>query len=252
MKKFFATSKENVHSILPRLVLTGKTVSIKAKKGGKVYHIREVPASQFDVVIFDVPGHGTIPERDVYWIVEVNPEKKGCFDGKSRTRVVITPRGSREIKTIGSLPDQGDIFIDEPFNGSVRVKLDQQTMSFRSLNADISNFEEVGRIVYWHANRYFRHLLRTAKEEIDAYAKTFHPDKERSLAEVNREVSNYLYKLSRDLGFRKLTAREKQAVGLSGGSWILVSDYEAAKLEARRNMGIGDFTLRSSLQHMLK
>lgn len=89
---------------------------------------------------------------------------------------------------------------------------------FLALRSDLHGYA-LGSVVWWHYRRYYEFLpveeVRSIATEYDARGEEFSAQG-LTLAEVNRMASRDLYRLARNLGWRKLTLREREAYRLDG------------------------------------
>jgi hypothetical protein len=102
------------------------------------------------------------------------------------------------------------------------------------------------RIVGWHLTRYFKMLVVDhSATDLAGEIEAMNPNwRAMTLSQVNRLVSRHLYRLARDMGWRKLTLRERLRLGLDEASpqWQRESDLGVLY----RRTGCGDFTHRSA------
>ena len=125
--------------------------------------------------------------------------------------------------------------------------------AFDRLRFELDTSEEgVRRIVYWHVHRFFGHLLDRPgsdkrPDDIEVLVPALSAECEAlTLAEANRLVSRALYRLSREQGWRKLTLREQEKLGLTGRQWWPESAYAAAHARLGNPTGAGEWTLRAA------
>lgn len=108
---------------------------------------------------------------------------------------------------------------------------------------------DLSRIAGWHATRYYTHLGDSMGDAIEqATHDLLVAVRERddiTLAEANRIVSRSLYRASRDLGWRKLTQRERirHGLGVDHPQWVRESHLATVSpVYAGRATGVGDWT----------
>lgn len=91
--------------------------------------------------------------------------------------------------------------------------------SFDSLRSELDDYN-LERIVIWHWTRYYRHLnFKDAEDAAKVWALEVQHNKAHwTLAEANRAASRMLYRLSVDLGWRKLTIECKRRLYLPDDS----------------------------------
>lgn len=208
------------------------------------YTLRGVPAKQVDVAL-PMSHQGLEP-----LVLEIG-EKLGKFDGAKRLRLTIR-HWHNSLKDAGIPIPKGKILIDRRENTSEAVEemsrhvgagnlqnepilrdaLEEAGSVFNLailwegghwsgswviLKSDLADYN-LSAVVMWHWNRYYQFL---PFEEVQLLAQSFeasHPEIKRlTLAEANRLASRDLYRLARDLGWRKLTLREANKFSLSQG-----------------------------------
>ena len=144
------------------------------------------------------------------------------LDAIERANIRVVPDGDRLIVMI------------QP-HGSATAHVD----TFRRLKSDLRDYQ-MGRIWSWHYWRYYR-FLGLEPEDVIARAKSWEAIAEAegrrhdwTLAEANRAASRDLYRLARDLGWCKLTAREKDALGIPVhyAQWQRSDEIGALRAEA--------------------
>ncbi|HYE79233.1 MAG TPA: hypothetical protein VEI97_14715 [bacterium] len=98
--------------------------------------------------------------------------------------------------------------------------------AFRRLRSDLNDYS-AERLILWHFWRYYTHLLPEL-EEVQKFAATWTIPGGMGLAEANRCASRCLYDLSRALGWRKLTLRERGKLGFDedAAQWQRISECE--------------------------
>jgi len=125
--------------------------------------------------------------------------------------------------------------------------------TFQALRSDLEDYD-LSRVIWWHWCRYYgggrrgeaRHgPLGEHYDDVSVLAHSLdwarRPDGESmlgeggrplpgvTLSELNRAASRALYRLARDLGWRKLTRRERARLGIHGGQWVREAVYAAAQ-----------------------
>ena len=203
------------------------------------YTLRGVPARGADVLVDDrliVAEDGAVSGPDPRDVVVVEVcDKAGRYDGAVRRRyAVVVAHGA----CAPTWPPTGlDI---SQSDGHVRVTVGDTSESWPQLRADLDDGYHLARILMWHWRRYYTHLVDDdgVRELADAWAAE-HDGERWSLAEANRSASRELYRLSRDLGWRKLTLRERQRLQIQDApQWVSESWYT----DARQRAGIGSPT----------
>lgn len=198
------------------------------------FTIRGVPGKKCDVT-------RTRKETSEFWIQVAI--KLGRYDDNPRERfsfripVVDYPIKPIDFKCIST---DSEITLEI---GTMRYRYDRLRSSLNDYNP--------ARCVMWHWTRYFHQCI--SHEDITQIADSFEamfPDcRSKSLAELNRSVSNHLYKESTNRGWRKMTLREKQALRITTEgywfheNWIML--HVAKNLECSPT-GCGEYTLSSA------
>lgn len=106
-------------------------------------------------------------------------------------------------------------------------------------------------ILWWHHSRYF--AASVSREDAESLAAEFRAeviarasDRPMSLTEANRGADRLLYRAARDNGWRKLTLRERQKLGIDGGPWVSPERYDAARARLGHPTGCGEYTLSAA------
>jgi hypothetical protein len=175
------------------------------------FTLRGIPARRIDVAI---DRRADDPPAGFVWVGEIG-DKVGKFDGAIRPRVVVRLAGRKDLAGMASSGDLPvlDLIVRED-EESTHVVLGEERWTFRRLRWQPDTETDSGaRILTWHWQRYYSHL---AWDEASALADTFAIAPGETLAAANRRASRALYELSRDLGWRKLTCRERRKYGIDG------------------------------------
>lgn len=206
------------------------------------YTLRGVPGRLVDLIA-DRTLLSPHDERDCV-VMEIG-RKTGRYDGAERLRICLRwqqghqCRGIPEV-VVGFTGDPGEYVGLQAITGDDVLWGE----SWACLRSDLAGYD-LPRVLTWHWARYYRHLDCGDVDAVaTAWAEEFrgeHP--EATLAEANRSASRALYRLSRDLGWRKTTLRERTRLGIDGpGQWYRAEWCEARKLE-RSATGCGQYTL---------
>jgi len=207
----------------------------------KRWTLRGVPGRVVDVIVDERITCGEAP--DGYDLVCSVVRKPGRFDGATRDRLAFRAMAMRETGRLA----HGAVTMEET-DAAISISIRRPGMrgwkgEYARLRSDLSDYD-LPRIVVWHWRRYYAML---PAEDVYALADsmTWLPDGAPTLAEANRAASRALYRLARDMGWRKLTARERAALGLRS-MWVREEDYAAA--HARRQSllsptGAGEATI---------
>jgi len=199
--------------------------------------LRGVPAKRVDVLVERLDP--TVPGRwyGEHVLIEVG-RKEGRFDGATRGRIVVR-------RQVAGLPcDRGTLTATEA-DGRVVIDLDRSVHGLwhfeaKQLRTDLAGYE-MGRIISWHWTRYFQFL--DWSPDVHALADSFSMPEGATLSDANREASRRLYRLARDLGWRKLTLREQAKLRLTG-QWHR-AEVCAAAVDSRPAYpldGVGQYT----------
>lgn len=159
----------------------------------------ECDGGKHDVLVMDVVDkHGRYdgavrPRLHFRWIDE---RARGPL-ADARSATVYIDRGGDEGDGSGTTTVRvmsGDLVLDEWRLGRLATRLDGYRLQ---------------SLYMWHARRYYPHLdveRDGIQAAADAWAATIDPAAT-TKSEANRSASRDLYRISRDLGWRKLTAR---------------------------------------------
>jgi hypothetical protein len=256
----------SLDALLAQAVPTKQIVRIRGTAYTRAT-LRGVPAKHADMIILDrLLASRQRPERTApvlevtdrgdylgpAWqpVVEV-ASKAGRYDGAVRRRYALR---LFDAASAAALP-LADLRVVEDGPDWIEVMIlprDAPAIIDRwpRLRADLSDYE-LWRIWAWHYARYYSFLgLDTADEpsELKQHALAWAAEAEQSgaagdwtLSEANQAASRNLYRLARDLGWVKLTLRERDALGMpvTAGQW-----HPEAEIAPRRAAlaGYGDLT----------
>lgn len=119
---------------------------------------------------------------------------------------------------------------------------------FPCLRSSLHDYD-ISSIVFWHRENYYQFL---PYDEVESVAREFAARKEEfvasgiTLAEANRAASRELYRLARNLGWRKLTLREREMYRLDG-QWHRVEEISRRRVDMGypplSATGCGQYTL---------
>lgn len=202
------------------------------------YNIVGVPAKHVDVLV----QHGLGDDDAV--VLEI-VRKTGKYDGAVRTRITFrrTCKGMQAV-------DGCRVSID--FDGptcDVRVTREGDTLwsgQYDRLRA-MAAPGGVRDIVMWHWSRFFQHLDAACAERV---ASEIVIEEGTTITAANRSVSNRLYEESVAIGWKKLTLREREKLGIAAeGAWQRedrVASLRAARAGYGSPTGCGEYTLKSA------
>lgn len=224
---------DTIEAVRPHLERTEDRVWLSRTESCLRHTLRGVPARLVDVCVTERPL------ADWRTVVEVC-RKRGSYDGSERWTLTLR-NWSRNRRTYND--DKNKVqtiheatFAVHPVPGAVAVVAlwdgGSWTQVFPCLRSDLKDYD-LAAIVMWHWNRYYQFL---PFEEARALADTFevsHPEvRSLTLAEANRLASRDLYRLARNLGWRKLTARDR-------AKYVLDAQWVRQEVIAKRREEMG-------------
>lgn len=219
------------------LVPTRRRSYLAPSVGGVLHVLPDVSGGDLDVLVCDLPASWS---RAV-WLCEVG-RKVGKYDGVERIRITLRPVQSLAGCGLAGV-DVHELTVTATFD-EVRISagLYWSGTTFRRLRAELDT-DRLGRIIGWHARRYFPHLTMEAIMDAESmFLAELGPRVEAGeaclLAEANRLAERLLYRASVDAGWRKLTPRERERLGIDGGHW----QREERVVAARNARRAGDLT----------
>lgn len=224
--------EEDASALRAHLTATERVVWISRRTRCVVHHLRRASAREIDVLVdpvaYDPRGLGA-PHL---WVVEVG-RKRGRYDGAERWRLTLrlTTRAARAGYG-GALVDGAALSIEErerSYALRLTCGVDLWSAEVTAHRADL-RYSALAPIVMHHAAAWYKHLLSQHPEDVEALAAGMTALPGETLAEANRRVSRELYRLSRDRGWRKLTLRERERLGIHGGEWQRVEAVDAIRL----------------------
>ena len=254
--------------LLPELEATHDPVTLPGGDRCQRYTFRGVPAKLVDVII--APDDGQM-------VLEIG-RKVGKFNGAFRDRLTLRPWRSWKLEDHAGKILPARLFIQRSEGRSETVEqmerlaangdgeaLDalhdplleagseltiaviweggQWLRTWPCLRSNLLDYD-LPAIVLWHWNRYYHFLsYEDAKALADAFESSHPAVRGLTLAEANRAASRDLYRLARDLGWRKLTLREANKYQLPAG-WVLVDrlDKRRAEMGYPSRNGAGQYT----------
>lgn len=208
------------------------------------HQIKGLPMRDVDVLIQTGLSPSDVGAEIEPLCVEI-VAKLGKFNGRQRFRVTVRRwhKGTSASFQPGNLT--ADV-IDAGDHGSVWISVtgyDGESLwaeKFSRLRMELEGYD-TGAIVIWHLNRYFRHLLDDHYADATQIAEAWTPESA-DLAGANREASRLLYGLSKELGWVRLTLRERRRIWGDDAAdrpiWHRREELDAARMMA----GIGSPT----------
>ena len=187
------------------------------------------------------------PQGAEVWPVLRIEHKAGRYDGAVRCRLIIRWYTANGIKAFS--PPATDVAVEISgaelhlkINGSVMATWRYTRPMVRGAGAD-----EMAPIILWHWERWYRFLPEEDVRALAAAVATSWGSEPPTLAQCNRAASRALYRLARDLGWRKLTQREREKLALDS-MWVRAETY--AEAQSRRAdrwaTGAGEYSLYES------
>jgi hypothetical protein len=200
------------------------------------YVLRGVPGKLVDVLIDD---RGSDLPADHDLVISV-VRKAGHFDGTERDRITVRAMQQSETRYLA----HAEVAVTET-DASISISISRPGMrgwkgEYARLRSDLDRYC-LPRIVMWHWRRYYAML---PMDEVTALADsgTWLPENCPTLSEANRAASRALYRLARDLGWRKLTLRERTVLRLDS-MWVDEATYSRAHDALGHPTGCGETTI---------
>jgi hypothetical protein len=238
------------------------------------FNFRWVPGGKIDVLIDARLLDGSERDSELVCVVEIG-RKAGRFSGDFRSRLTFRLLRAKdpnrhfsrfafisidERETIGEADGIQGAGGPQP-KLSTRVIISSTDESpagvlwegaFPRLRWEWKHTPEGARqCVIWHASRHFGFLLAKENGEVEALANRYTVPKAGTVASINRDVERALYRLARELGWRKMTTRERVRIwgpdGAARPQWH--RQEEIAELLCRAGLpatGCGQATHRAA------
>ena len=189
------------------------------------YNIVGIPASSIDVVVQD--------GANVCELVE----KAGKYDNKVRYRLCFRKFAYKDAQ---ALP-VGEIRMVQ----KNRISVAGMEIEFPYHNPVLNDPEHVKRVFIWHVYSFYQFLLRELPgPDLDAEAESWaflflKRNAAPTITAANRSASRWLYRLARDLGYRKMTLRERVKAGLPSDSpcWQRLPHIETGEMFKKKTGG---------------
>jgi hypothetical protein len=228
----------------------GRPIIVKGREFGR-WRLRGAGAGQFDILALQGEREG------LDWLaptlVEVS-QRTGCYDGRERIRWLLRPAYAQHAEHVGYGPGTVDVRriggLGAPHVEAVISNDDGRWTSgpIRVYTTRTVDPDGAIRIVGWHAARYYTHLQRDAVQSAEQeFAAAVAVADTMSIGEANRLASRILYRVSRDAGWAKLTARERERLGLtySDRQWWPRDAIEGIRMARAglRRPDVGEYTL---------
>lgn len=231
-----AVTSDDMRDLLSILEPCGQAIWIAPTVRCARYNLIGVPARHLDVLAQDgLEGADGLVALEVV-------RKEGKFDGSVRTRLCLR-------RLVPGYQTHGEAAL------TVRLVDSDATVTL-ARGADVlwsgtfprlraAAYQSRAReLVMWHWSRYFRHLDASVAERV---ADGLVIADGSTITSANREASNRLYEESVALGWRKLTRRERLALGYppDAGQWQRESDVamrRAARAGLDHPSGTGEHT----------
>ena len=221
--KRYLVSQEHAKGLLDYLESTQDYVWITKFTRCRRYTIRGVPARHVDILVDE--GQSELYPNPV---IEIS-QKTGRYDGAVRDRISL--RWMRECHARALV--KADMEILEYARAG--KKTGRQEDWTKIIIGDWSGIyprlmhdphpNAPARVITWHWRRWFSHL---GWDDVENLAMFFSINVGETRAALHRRASRELYALSRRLGWRKLTLKERERLGLIGeGQWHRISVCDA-------------------------
>jgi len=269
-----------------RLADCGDVIAHTEPLGGRVFLSRScaaqrhawigVPATRGDILIDEriLAGVESADPRDVI-VLEIG-RKSGRYDGAERDRLTLRlvhghdaegyPLGRIDIDIDPSAAPHGSVAVAVSTGAGIAWERSYQRERVELHDGD---GYALPQILMWHAYRYFG-CARSGEDptgplgdhldDVVALAESgawlTWPDGSTmigadgralaTLAAANRAAERALYRLARDYGWRKLTARERARLQLDGPQWVAEEVYARAQAAMCDLDHVGDATRRAA------
>ena len=220
---------------------------------------RGVPLSRVDLLIDQRLREGVSPDdpRDLV-VLEVR-EPPGRYSGEVRDRLTWRIHHGRDLGADGcraeDLP-RAKLDVEEGHDGQTVVTLttgDGEVAwerTFARSRWECDGELAPARLVTWCWQRHYQHLRW---DDVSALAEAYQIHASDTVSQALREASRQLYRLSRDLGWRKLTLRERRklwgADGADRPQWHRMDDLALRYADLGIGLsatGCGEATIRAA------
>lgn len=235
-----------IEIIRPSLERTQDRVWLSKTESCLRYTIRGIPAKRTEFSVTETID----PDRTL--VLEI-AEKTGHYNGS--VRIVYTLRNWSPQQMSYSDSSNRLVFVGK--NGRLMLSLTEGeatiicawndggwTETYQRLRSDLTGYD-FAAVVIWHWRRYYHHLnYNDARLLADGFL-SLHPEcVSLTLAEVNRLASRELYTLSTELGWKKLTDRDRKRINMANlHSWVYKDEYYSMlPIRQPSSTGCGEYT----------
>lgn len=192
-----------------------------------------------------------IPETELVvgekYLIEIGI-KIGKYSGNTRKQITIRDLNRTPVDSIpGIIYNDSTLIcwaVGDTGVVAIQSQFDQTELKIfkgKLLRTEcITTQEGVRKIIAWHWTRYYTHLKH---DEVQDVLLSFVPIQDETLTACNRRASRVLYQRSKELGWKKMTKREREKYQLDGSQWQKISTVESRLMSAT---GCGEFTLKSA------
>lgn len=238
--------------------MTGQGVRIRKTKYTRAL-FNGVPGKQCDLIIADsIAGHKyegdcalEISEHkeelqdqfkeDIECTFEIG-EKKGKYDHAIRDRYAIRRFSMHDLELL----PRADLRI------VLDMDADELTILIRPWNNDpiyaktyplsriVGTTENVHNVIWYHIHKYFGHLKKIDRDELNSYVKSLEMEMvstgpDMFLSAMHQRISQFLYRLSRNQGWHKLTKEMRDRLGMcsDASQWHHESELAPLYFELR-------------------
>ena len=246
----FLVPREDAELLLAHAIPTARPLC-----KGAHWTFRRVPAARVDIL--ELASHHRAAATAA--VFEIG-RKVGSFDGRTRVRLCVRwllrePETVTPARmTVDSRHDTLSVFVVR-YDDAVGAVL-----TWPALRSELLPERDPAEILGWHVygrngrgGHYGFLAGLVGADGIDAESAIFRAWVEArteagdppSLVECNRQADRQLYRLARDHGWRKLTAKERARLGLADkGQWTSPEAYDAAQaaLSGYRATGASDYS----------
>lgn len=254
MMKNYRVSKRYLVGITMDLISSIEPVCGVTRIGVKRYQqaaLRGVPRKRLSLLI---PDCGIDPIG--LNLVEVGT-KIGKYDGAERLQISIRQLPETTIKSMPDVQRLDETVLHVLYHGGCCSVVLCDADDFSGVRLTIymgdtlrtrplETAEGARQVIAWHWVHYYMHL---SHNEVEDLLTTFEFLGCETLSEANRRASRALYARSREMGWRKLTSRERDKFGIEGGCWQRISTLDRL---IYRQTGCGEFTHRAAHQEGCK
>ena len=224
----------------------------------RIHTFKGVPGKHLDILL---PDQETSP----FTVCEIGV-RTGCFDGKKRWRLTFRSwkvQNTEGHKPSHGYPDKGKLLIEE--NNTDHVALialwyegGMWAQQFPRLRYLVDNRTDLVAIFLNQWKDWYKFIPgEDARQAAELWAALPHTKSQDDIVVLNRTASSALYDLATNMGWRKLTLKDRERIGLGPESqqWQRVERVDQLRLESTSNAsGCGDYTVKAAARdnHYIK